>query len=303
MVGQLAGEMRASKRTTAETMTKVFGVPMSIGAVIDAQNRVAAAVAEPCREARAHVQQQTVKNADETPWKQGVRKAYIWVCVTACVTVFVIQTSRAATAAQTLLGAVLGVLGTDRYVGYAWWPTRLRQLCWAHLVRDFRAIAERGGRSGDLGAALLTEAACMFGWWHQMQAGELTRTTFQVYMRPLRQRVEDLLAQGCHDPHDKTAGTCANLWAGRAALWTFVRLAGVEPTNNAAEQALRFGVLWRKMCYGTQSLAGSQFVARILTVHATLRQQGRSVHAYLRQACTAHRAGTTPPSLVPNAAA
>jgi len=303
MVGQFAGEMRCSKRTTSEAMTKVLHVPMCTGAVIDAQCRVSAALAAPCQEALEHAQQQSVKNADETGWKEGVTKAYIWVCVTAWVTVFLILPSRAATSAETLLGVVRGVLGTDRYVGYAWWPSNWRQVCWAHLVRDFRAIAERGGSSGLLGASLLLEAERMFAWWKRLKEGDMKRTTFRVYMRSLRKRVEALLLQGCSDPNKQTAGTCKEMWKIREAFWTFVRIEGVEPTNNAAEQAVRFGVLWRKMCGGTKSKKGSEFVARILTVHATLRQQNRSVHGYLRQACEAHRAGKPAPSLVPKAVA
>ena len=303
MVGQLAGEMRTSKRATAETMTQVFGVPMSTGAVIDAQTRVSAALAAPCAAAVAHAQAQPVKNADESRWKEGQTAGYLWVCVTAWVTVFMIQAARTEAAARALLGTVRGVLGTDRYSGYAWWPTAWRQVCWAHLIRDFHAIAERGGSSRVLGEALGAEAQRMFAWWTRVKAGELKRATFQAYMRPLRKRVEALLWDGRHDPHAKTAGTCQKMCEIVPAFWTFVTIDGVEPTNNAAEQGVRFGVIWRKMCYGTQSKAGSDFVARILTAHATLRQQGRKMHAFLRAACQAHRAGTTPPSLLPSPAA
>ena len=250
-----------------------------------------------------HAQAQPRKNADESPWKQGATRGYLWVCVTAFVTVFLIQATRAEVAARALLGKAVGVLGTDRYSGYAWWPMAWRQVCWAHLIRDFHAITQRGGSSGVLGAALETEAERMFGWWQRMKAGELKRTTFQAYMRPLRKRVEALLWEGRSDLHEKTAGTCQKMWDQRAAFWTFVTLDGVEPTNNAAEQALRFGVVWRKMCYGTKSQSGSEFVARILTVHATLRQQGRTMYAFLRAACQAHRVGTTAPSLLPASAA
>lgn len=303
MVGQVAGMMRVSKRATAATMLGVFGVPMSLGAVIDAQQRLSKAIETPCAEALAYTQQQVIKNADETSWKEGTNSAYIWVCVTSMVVAFVIQTSRAAAAAGALLGAVAGILGTDRYAGYAWWPAALRQVCWAHLIRDFRAIAERGPSSAVLGQALLAEAERLFTWWSRLRAGDLPRKTFQVYMEPVRKRVEALLLEGTTNPHAKTAGTCRKMWAIREAFWTFVSVEGVEPTNNAAEQALRFGVLWRKMCYGTKSLAGSQFVARVLTVQATLRKQNRNVHAFLRAACEAHRAGETPPSLLPDAAA
>lgn len=302
MVAQVTGMMRASKRTTADTMQGLFGVPMSVGAVIDAQQRVSQALEAPCAEALQYTRKQPIKNADETSWKEGTSGAYIWVCVTSMVVAFIIETSRAASAAGALLGAAKGILGSDRYSGYSWWPTASRQVCWAHLIRDFRAIAERGKSSGALGKALLAEAQRLFAWWGRLQTGQLQRKTFQIYMRTARRRVEELLFEGTTNSNSKTAGTCKEMWKVREAFWTFVRVEGVEPTNNAAEQALRFAVLWRKMCYGTKSLAGSQFVARVLTVHATLRKQKRNVHAFLRAACEAHRAGNVSPSLLPDSA-
>src|SRR3989338_3558172 len=86
------------------------------------------------------------------------------------------------------------------------------------------------------------------------------------------------------------------------ALWTFARVEGVEPTNNAAERAVRPAVLYRKGCFGTQSAAGSRFVGRILTVVATLRQQGQNVMDYLTLACVRAQAGKKAPSLLPRSA-
>lgn len=301
MVGQLAGEQRLSKRAVAEAMTEVFGVPMSTGAVIDAQTRVSEALAAPVAEATKHVQAQSVKNADETPWWQGTVRAYLWVCVTALVTVFQVHLTRKAEAAKALLGKVRGVLGTDRYSGYAWWPAGQRQVCWAHLVRDFVAIAERGGASGELGEALLVQAELLFDHWRAFKAGRLSRATLRVYLRPVQREVVCLLDEGRASEHEKTAGTCEKLWQVQDALWTFAQVEGVEPTNNAGERALRFAVVWRKMSRGAKSAVGNAFVARMLSVHATLRQQRRSVYEYLREACRAHRAGQAGPSLVPMA--
>lgn len=301
MVGQLAGEQRLGKRAVAEAMTEVFGVPMSTGAVIDAQNRVSAALATPVADAVLHAQNQPVKNADETPWWQGTTRAYLWVCVTSLVTVFQVHLTRKADAAKALLGKVRGVLGTDRYSGYAWWPAGQRQVCWAHLVRDFTAIAERGGTSGMLGEDLLEQAATLFDHWHAFKAGRLSRATLRVYLRPVQRQVVRLLDEGRSSEHAKTAGTCAKLWRVQDALWTFAQIEGVEPTNNGGERALRFAVVWRKMSRGAKSALGNAFVARILSVHATLRQQRRSVYEYLREACATHRAGQAAPSLVPMA--
>jgi len=122
---------------------------------------------------------------------------------------------------------------------------------------------------------------------------------FKVYMRGVRGRVEALLAEGAAIPHAKTRRTCRKLLSHAEALWTFVRVEGVEPTNNTAEQIVRHPVIMRKLSYGTHSAEGSRFIERILTVHATLRLQKRNVLDFVRQACEAKLRGTKPPSLLP----
>ncbi len=115
----------------------------------------------------------------------------------------------------------------------------------------------------------------------------------------LRPAVRETWEAGTRCGCPKTAATCRELVALEPALWTFVRVEGIEPTNNAAERALRHAVQWRKTSYGTKSAAGSHFVENLLTVVATCRQQEHPVLAYLTQCCQALYAGTPPPSLLP----
>jgi transposase len=210
-----------------------------------------------------------------------------------------VHTRRNADAAKLLLGAVLGVLVTDRHGAYNWWPDRLRQFCWAHLKRQFQTMSERGGDSARIGKALLEEVGRLFHFWHRVRDGTLKRSSFQVYMRALRGRVEALLAEGATISHAKTNKTCRKLLKHTESLWTFARVKGVQPTNNAAEQIIRHGVIMRKLSHGTHCEKGSRFIERILTVHATLRLQKRNVLDFVRQACEAALRGTTPPSLLP----
>lgn len=193
---------------------------------------------------------------------------------------------------------VAGVLVTDRYSAYGFWPDALRQFCWAHLTRDMVAIAERGGDSERVGTGLLQEKDRMFGWWHRVRDGTLARSTFKMYMRLVRGRVWALLHEGVASSHPKTSKTCKRLVKQFDALWTFVYYEGVEPTNNAAEQRVRHGVLWRKTSHGTHSETGSRFVERILTVHASLRQQNRNVLEFVRDACRAKLGLCSAPSLL-----
>lgn len=299
VVGVLAGMCRLSKRTTSTVMGDLFGVPMCVGSVVATQTRVANALEVPHKEAHEFAKAQGVKHSDETTWWELCKRAWLWTLATPLVIVFCVMPDRSGASAENMLGRVSGILNSDRAGAYDHWDAMLRQLCWAHLERDFRAIAARPGRAGELGKELVEETERMWVWWKRLKAGELSRTTFRGYMRRVRLRVEALLEGGTEYEHDKTRRTCKKVWKLRAGLWNFVKHEGIEPTNNLAEQAIRFAVLWRKMSHGTQSSKGSRFVERIATVVATLAKQVRSVIGFLRQACEAHRSGGIAPSLLP----
>ncbi len=160
-------------------------------------------------------------------------------------------------------------------------------------------MIERGGRSQEIGEGLRDQARQMFHWWHQVRDGTLTHAQFRVLMRPLRRHVARLLKAGQTCGVAKTEGVCREVLKVYEALGTFVRVEGVEPTNNAAERAIRPGVLWRKGRFGTQSAQGSRFVEAMMTVVATLKQPHRNVLAYLTDACQAAYIGLPAPSLLP----
>jgi transposase len=302
-VALCTGAYRLSKRTTQQVMEEVFGVPMSVGTISPLERATTEAVAAPVEAARTYVQAQAVAHLDETSWRQGAKRAWLWVAVTSWVTVFVVRMSRGGHVARELLGEKFsGILVTDRYSAYNWYPVRWRQVCWAHLLRDFEAMRGRGGRSQEIGDALLAQAHQMFAWWHRVREGTLQRSTFRSSMTPLRREVERLLDVGSRCGVPKTAGTCRDILKRRQALWTFVQVVGVEPTNNTAERAIRPGVLWRKGSFGTQSAEGSRFVESMLTVVTTLKQQQRNVLEYLTAACEAALQGEAAPSLLPASA-
>jgi transposase len=302
-VALCTGAYRLSKRTTQQAMEEVFGVPLSVGTISSLEQTTTEAVAAPVEEARTYVQAQEVAHLDETSWRQGDKRAWLWVAVTSWVTVFVVRLSRGGQVARELLGERFGgILVTDRYSAYNWYPVRWRQLCWAHLLRDFEAMRDRGGCSEEIGDALLAQTHQMFTWWHRVREGTLKRSTFRSYMTPLRREVERLLEVGRRCGMPKTAGTCREILKRREALWTFVQVEGVEPTNNMAERSLRPGVLWRKGSFGTQSAEGSRFVESMMTVVTTLKQQQRNVLEYLTAACEAALRGEAAPSLLPASA-
>jgi transposase len=301
VVAVLMGVYRLTKRQVPELMRDLFGLQMSVGAVIGCQEAASAAIAETVEDAGTYVKEQPVKHADETGWREGVgrSRAWLWTVVTTHVVVFMIHARRNAEAAKELLGTWRGILVTDRHGAYHWWPNCRRQFCWAHLKRDIQAIVEREDESGRIGKGMLDEVERMFTWWHRVRDGTLARSSFRVYMRTVQKRFEGLLAEGAAASHPKTSKTCAMLLKRRHALWTFVYFEGVEPTNNGAEQVVRHGVIMRKISYGTHSTSGSRFVERMLTIHATLRRQHRHILDFMRASCTAARRNQPGPSILP----
>ena len=288
MAALLSGRYHLSKRDTLGVMDDFFQAEVGLGSIPTLEQRTSEAIAQPVAEARTYVQSQPAVHQDETGWKEGPRKAWLWVAATPWVTVFLVGLHRSPEIAKQILGEKFaGILNSDRWSAYNWLDNRQRQLCWAHLQRDFQAFIERGGVSQPIGEALLAQAKLMFEGWHQLREGAWSRLAFQEHMKPIRQQVADLLRQGAACDQAATAGTCRDILKREEALFTFVDVEGIEPTNNLAERQIRQGVLWRKGSFGTQSYAGSRFVERIMTVVSTLKQQDRNVLEYLTEACEA----------------
>jgi transposase len=303
-VAYLAGRLGISQRDVAELLAVLFHLDLSLGSVAALEQQVSAAVATPVAEAVAYVQRHAVVNAAETGWREGTQRMWLWTAVTPLVTVFMVLATRGRLGAQTLLGATFaGIVGSDRWSGYTWVDLTGRQVWWAHLLRDFAAFVERGGEPARLGQALLEVSATIFGLWYRVRDGTLSRTAFVTAMEPLQAQVGALLHEGTALEQAKTRRACQNMCKLESALWTFVTQEGVEPTNNAAERALRRAVVWRRRSFGTQSPAGSRFAARLLTAVTTLRQQDRDVLDYLTAACTAALYRAQPPSLLPTSPA
>jgi transposase len=300
MTGLLRGELRQSVRQTSSVMTKVLHVPMSSGMVAKAQEQLSCALEPAHTEAHGYTQAHQRPHADETSWRLDKKKAWLWVSVCGLVTVFLIHASRGKQAAKALLGSLAkGILVTDRWVSYEWIDATRRQLCFSHLKRDFKGFLDYGGEAQRLGEALLCEVRRLFRAWHKVRDGTLERKDFQARMTPVRRRILALLEEGGGLSCQKVRGKCNEILRLKEALFTFIDVDGVEPTNNAAERALRFAVLWRKGCFGSDSARGCRFVERFLTVRATLRSQNRDLYTYLLAACTAALNGHRPPSILP----
>ncbi len=286
IIGYLTGRLHVSHRDAAEAMRVLHGLEVSVGSVAAIQQQVSEALAEPVRAARHFVVRQQSQHVDETGWRESGQRKWLWVNATRDVTVFHLLGGRSTKESQRVISSsTKNIITTDRYGAYNWLSATRRQICWAHLARDFQAMVERGGESAKTGQALLEYSQHLFTLWHRVRDATLSRAQFQVQMKPIRLHSKELLEAGSRSAQVKTRRACQNILKVEKSLWTFARVEGVEPTNNAAERALRRAVLWRRKSFGTQSEAGSRFVERILSVVTTLRQQGRDVLDYLTTAC------------------
>ena len=210
-----------------------------------------------------------------------------------------IDPNRSRAAFERSLGAFPGILGTNRWSAYRALTPEQRQLCWAHLLRNFFGIEERGGEGASIGTRGLAAVDAIMKQWYRLKDGEITRRGFQRLLAPIRARFKRRLTNGLKNSDQKARALCSDVLKGEPSLWTFARVPNVDPTNNISERALRKAVLRRKGSFSAASPAGSRFVGRMLTVSESLRAQGRPILASLEESVRAHGLGGPHPSLLP----
>ncbi len=302
----LVGKYRLSKRLVKEALSDVVGVELAVGSVSNLEGEMADALGPAVAQACEYVQGADVAHADETGWVQGReegrgKRAWLWMVASALVAVFHIASSRSGKVARALLGeGFAGFLVSDRWSGYAWHDAGLRQLCWAHLTRDFQGFIDRGGKGGRLGERLMRQRNRFFKWYHRVRDGTMPRQDFEKHMPQVEREVGRLLRRAVACAEKKTAGMAREILLWEKCLWTFVDVPGLEPTNNFAERCLRHAVMYRKTSFGTQGPEGSRFVERILTAVTTLKLQQRGALAFLTETLHAHRRALPTPSLLPS---
>jgi transposase len=295
----LSGAQGISKRGVEEISETLFGVPISLGTVANLEQEVSAALAPAHQEALEAVRTADVKYADETSWKLWGKLCWLWAAATANVAVFVVHAKRSAHGLTALLGEEIhGILHSDRWSVYRQIADERRQLCWAHLKRDFQKIVDYGGPSDFVGRRGLRIVKELFAAWHAFQAKKVTRQQLQTLIEPLRRRLDKTLLEGGLGEDARVAKFCGNLLELECALWTFATHEGVEPTNNYMERLLRRAVLWRRRSFGCNSAAGCRFVERILTVVQTCRLHEKNSLEYICNAVQTHRNGLPCPCLL-----
>lgn len=297
LIALLTGVYHLSRRRTVTLLHDVLGVQISLGAVSAVEARVSNAIEPAVTEVWSRLDDAAVKHADATSWLQGGKLRSLWTIATKVVTVFKILVNGSAVSVKPIFGTCRGILVSDRATVFSFWSMSCRQICWAHLLRKFVSFSERDGPAQKLGQELLDYTALIFGYWQDVRAGKLDRTTFRAWMVPVRAQLESCLARAVAANLKEVSGACADILEHKEALWTFVDRDDVEPTNNHAERELRAFVLWRKRCFGAQSERGNIFAERVMTIAHTARKQNTNVLTFLTACCTARLEKTAAPSI------
>jgi transposase len=285
LIGELSGSQRGSRSAVQEFCTSVLGVPISRGAIQRGVDRVSEAIAPHYNAIAGKARSTQVNYIDETAWYQHGVLAWLWVMVNTAVALFKVQASRNTAAFEALIGRWAGILVSDGYGVYCQW-VHARQTCLAHLIRRARGLSERKDPElAGFGHRVLTELQRLVHW---AQAPPTTGDVQTWYARMVH-----LLTR--HQGRQDEAGKCARtLQREMASLWTFVVEQGVDPTNNRAERALRFAVLWRKLMQGTYNAKGDRWVERILSLRETCRLRGLPTFPVLVEAVTCYFNGRHP---------
>jgi transposase len=299
----LTGYFRLSRRRTREFLQTLLGHAPCVGTLVALEAATVRALTPAVKEAEVAVAKAPVVNVDETGWRRGRDRPTLWVVVTPEVALFRVGRRDKNTYVSVLPPGPLRVIGSDRYVVYDGVDAVRRQLCWAHLKRNFQALLE-GEHPGARAAGrwALAEIRKLFHLWHQFQDGLWSREELLGQARPIQAQFRALLGLGATATNKVCRNLCTSLQDRWEALWTFLLREGVDPTNNAAERALRCAVLWRKGSFGHKSDGGGAFVETMLTVCGSLRLQGRGVMEFVQAACRAALTDERGPRLVPEIA-
>lgn len=298
----LVGRFRLSRRETEEAAVALFGekARVSLGWISELEGKTSAALEGADHDVADHVRHSRIAHADETSFREGKKKTWLWTASTALVSLFRIDAERSREAFHRMLGRnYKGTLVTDRWNAYHHHDKRRRQLCWAHLKRNLQDLVDRGRPADVVGRAGLRAVAEIFEAYDEYRTKGTLLATLARRLVPTRRRLLAALERGKKNPDRKAAAICKDVLKLFPSLWTFTRTEGVPPTNNLAERRIRPAVLWRKNSFGCHSAAGSRFAERMMTVVQTLRAQGRDVLAFLEATIRAALTGVKPPRILP----
>jgi transposase len=290
---------RVSRRDMSELARELFGIGLAVGTVDAICQRASAALQEPYERLVASVLESMAVNIDETGWFRAGQGRTLWTAATPSAAVFRVADDRHRDRLDELLGERFeGIVCSDRWWAYDHLDPERRQVCWEHLKRDFRRHAEGSGEQKQFGEAGLALTGRLFELWQAFEEHR-NRRRLARDLKPIQSELRALLERAGRKSkrtrfHRVFANKLLKIWP---ALWTFTSVEGVEPTNNAAERALRGPVIHRKLSHGSRSQEGERFIERALSASITCRLQGRSLFSYLTELLSAHARGEPLPTL------
>jgi len=289
---------RISRRDVVELCEQLFGSRISSGTVDAILCRVADALVDPCEDLLDRLRASRAVHMDETGWRTAGQRRALWGLFDERHAYLHVAADRHEDHAKSLLAGTTAVVTSDRWWAYTHLPLARRQLCWAHLARDFNAHAEGMAAEREFGEHGLRVCERVFWAWEVFQHTH-DRRQLAATIRALQREFKPIVRRyaGKSPRYKYCRGIARNLLKAWPALWTFAKHPGVEPTNNHAERALRGAVIYRKLSLGSQSSEGEQRIARLLSIHTTCRLQHRPLHAYLTNALAAHNRGDPVPLL------
>jgi transposase len=302
LVAYLKGVGHASFSTIRKFLRDVVGVNVSRGYLAKVIAKVSRSLAAAYGELLDRLPSEASLNVDETGHPENREKYWTWCFRAQLYTLFHIDKSRGSEVLVKILGVEFnGVLGCDYFSAYRKYMREFDvrvQFCLAHLIRDVKFLLTLPGREDQAyGQRLRRALRELFAVIHRRET--MTASGFQQALAAARNDV--LVAGTTRVPDTKHARNLAKRFRKHgAAYFRFVTTPGIEPTNNLAEQAIRFVVIDRRITQGTRSEKGRRWCERIWTVIATCAQQGRAAFQFLLDSVQAHFSGTSPPSFLPS---
>ncbi len=302
LVAFMKGVCHASFSTIRKFLRDVVGVDISRGYLAKLIAKVSASLAASYAELFERLPGEAVLNIDETGHKEYRAKFWTWCFRAQLYTLFRIDKSRGSKVLVEVLGTEFnGVLGCDYFSAYRKYMREfdvLVQFCMAHLIRDVKFLLTLPAREDRAYGQRVRDALReLFAVIHRRD--KLTAAGFQKALQAARQQV--LKVATSRVPATRHSQNLAKRFREHGeAYFRFITTPGIDPTNNLAEQAIRFVVIDRRITQGTRSEKGRRWCERIWTVVATCAQQGRAVFQFLLDSVQAFLSGASPPSLLPS---
>jgi transposase len=301
-VAYLKGACHASYGTIQQLLKETCQLDIATGTLVQLCQKVARSLLRPYCELLGQIPRETSLNIDETGHRENGRRLWTWVFRARAFTLFQIQPTRSTDVLNQTLGEnFAGTLMADYYAAYrkylAAHPQADAQFCWAHLVRDVKFLETLPGEADrQFATELIPELTGLFQLWHSLDAAP-EDATLRAALIAQGARIANMATECA--PDTKASQAIAKRFRKHGSEYLrFTKVSGVEPTNNAAEQAIRHVVIDRGITQGTRSPRGQVWCERIWTTIATCRQQKRDLLLFLEQSLLAQLTNTPPPSLL-----